>query len=142
MRQLIKVESVTLIYGLFLWVLWTPSHLPGLGMNTQFQRFSFPDSGNNACRISKVTLLQYQHVVSQTRLRTAELVGETCLPPPSCLCLLSILPNTTTNGISGHLVCFDLVYEVMGERKEKFSLRICNHSPAHIRAGNLDIYHV
>ena len=81
-----------------------PFPLPDLGMNIQIQKISFPDSGNDTYRISRTPLLPCQHGVScevqkswqsyWTRLRTSELVSEACLPPPPCLGLLSILPNS------------------------------------------------
>ena len=72
-----------------------------LGMYTQFQRLSSPDSGNDTYRISRAPLLLCYHGVScdvrntwqscLTRFKTAELVGETGLPPPPCLGLITIL---------------------------------------------------
>lgn len=50
--------------------------------------------------------------------------------------------SPTTREMSGSLVCPDLVYAVMGERKERLPLRLCNHSPDYIRVGNSNIFHL
>ena len=98
--QLIKVGTLTQSFGLLLWALWTLSHISGFGMKAQFHKAFFPRwwkcytefQGVPSSLTNIEFLVMLAHLAMLSELRTAELAGETCLPPP-CLGLLSILPK-------------------------------------------------
>ena len=82
---------------------------PGLGMKAQFQGF-LSQIVETIQRISRPVLLPCQRGVScdvgtpgtlLDKAQDAKLVGETHLPPPPCLGLLSILPELTHVGDKG-----------------------------------------
>ena len=98
-----------MFYGLLLWALWSLSSSPFqalggihsfkdilsqvVGMtHTEFQ--GFPSSCAITVHLVMFGDIQNTQQYYRTRLRTAEFVGEACLPPPPCLGLLSILPHT------------------------------------------------